>query len=229
MKKIIFTLFTLFTLFVFLLGSAQTVWEITNMPAQIGPGDTYVFDISYEFNPAERQYQEPADFALFALRELTSGGMFVAPPLNNTFGLQGQTIDNVTGTGTYTYSYTVPDPLPALSDPSNFYGFGGYIKTTLINGAAGGVFDVTGNFLAPTNSLNPTLSTSNFNKSELEDFSYNSDSETLTLPEEVNYSLYSIAGLTTFFGKSSVIDLSGIPNGCYILATEIGTTKIVKF
>lgn len=226
MKKYTLSIFTLFT---FLFGSAQTVWEITNMPTQIGPGDTHVFEISYEFNPAERQYQPPADFALFALRELTPESEFVAPPLNNTFGLQGQTIDNVTGKGTYTYSYTVPDPVPALSNTENFYGFGGYIRTTLINGAAGNPFDVTANFLAPSDSLNPSLSVNSFNKSELEGFSYDSNSKILTLLEEVNYSLYSLAGSTVAIGKSLVIDLSDMPNGVYILVTNLGTAKIVKF
>ncbi len=73
------------------------------------------------------------------------------------------------------------------------------------------------------------LSVDSLTKGALSSFTYDADSDEITLDVSSDYSVYNLAGSVVAEGSSSVISLAGLVDGVYIVATKQGTSKVVKY
>ncbi len=223
MKK--FTLITL--LFIATVGFAQIEYTMSGLPATLVPGETVTVTITYSGDATHVIGTGEPEFSWFNLREVLADGSFVADIGAGTFRFTDVSLPlDGTGmalqSGTYTETYTIPDPLPPLSDPNNFYGLGGYVTSN-----AGTSFDINSNVAIPP----ATLSISDFNKSAISVYP-NPARNTLNISGDAIFGdakIYDIAGARVLeindAGKS--IDVSSLNSGFYFIATDRGTSRII--
>lgn len=117
-----------------------------------------------------------------------------------------------------------------LTIPSNFdFDGGSSVDTTLLLRSQND-FSGTNNIEGITIfESQAALSIKEISPNKLSDYSYDTDSNIITLTTPANYSVYNLAGNVVAEGLSSAISLAGLVDGVYIVATANSTTKVVKY
>lgn len=184
-------------------------------------GETYRFTINYTADATN--VIGAGDFSAFGVREVTSEGVYAGdfePSLLAFPPIPTDDDGNFLQSGTQIIEYTFADPLPEIAD-GNLYAIGGYVSSNKASD-----YVITNNFAIGDDP--ESLSTNNFSSEELS-ASYNSATDTVSLISSADYSVYDISGSIVASGSSSKISLAGLVDGVYIIATENGTTKLIKY
>ncbi len=199
---------------------AQTI-SLTNSITTAMQGQEITLDISYDNGTLQStgggNGSNAGDFVNIRLQEVDAGFAPVTlfddifPILTTPGG----------GPGTDSFTYTVsPTATPTADLPAGHQYF---VVVTLSDFGA----SQDANF-GITITEDPTLSVNEITSSELSDYSYDASSDIITLSAAADYSVYNLAGSIVAEGSSASISLAGLVDGVYIVATENGTTKIIK-
>ncbi len=201
------------------LGAFAQTMEFTNtLPTEVELGGT--IDADYSFDSGENN---TTGFSFALLRTVDASGTVVT----NNIGAQQEFDLVTTQTGSGSITYTVPSDIVASSDlpDGESYEFLQYV-TYKLDGMGADIF--SNSAIVPI-TITSSLSVDDLSSVELSDFSYDSDSDEVTLAKAGDYSVYNLAGSVVAEGSSATISLAGLVDGVYIIAAENGTTKVVKF
>lgn len=189
-------------------------------------GIPYVFNFDYVNQPAMTDDTDGVTQIPNRVRVAT---------LNRGFGgvETFDSTDEISGNGSTSVTVTFTQEVNESDDPDTARAERGILQFRTFE-SFGGLDNDTDDgsdsiFIFNTNVVpGSTASVSNFSKNELS-IAYDSVSDEVTLPSSADYSVFNIAGSVVAEGSSSTISLAGLVDGVYIVATENGTAKVIKY